>query len=264
MMSLEANELPIAARVTLLLNSYAQRRHSSSDMHHPHEHRFPDATALAHALAGELKVDLEEAIAARGKAGLVVSGGRTPLPLFESLRQEKLEWAKVWVTLADERWVENTSDQSNERLVREHLLRDAAAQAHFVGLKNAAPTPEAGADWAWRALSRVPRPYDVVVLGMGDDGHTASLFPGSLALAKALDAKTPAGCVAVHALATPHARVSLNLSALLDARRIILHITGAAKWTVYQRARLPGPASELPVRAILHQQQVPVDVYWSP
>lgn len=229
-----------------------------------HEHRFPDSTALAHALAGEIRVDLEEAIEMRNAAGLVVSGGRTPLKLFQQLRAEKLSWSKVRITLADERWVDVEEEASNEHLVRHTLLTGQAAQAHFVGLKNPAPTPEAGAEWSWRALSRVPRPFDVVLLGMGEDGHTASLFPGSLALARALDATAAPGCVAVNALKAPHARLSLNLAALLDARRIILHIEGEAKWQVYQRARMPGSAAELPVRAILHQKEVAVDVYWTP
>ena len=229
-----------------------------------HEHRFPDRPALAAALAGEIKVDLEEAIAARGAASLVLSGGKTPTRLFKQLRDEKLDWTRTWATLADERWVETTSEDSNERLVRENLLVGPAAAAHFVGLKNPAPTPEAGADWATRALTRVPHPFDVVVLGMGEDGHTASLFPGSMALARGLDPAAPPACIAVNALVAPHARVSLNLAALLDSRRIVLHIEGDTKWGVYHRARTPGTPAELPVRAILQQKEVPVDVYWSP
>ncbi|MGH8176444.1 MAG: 6-phosphogluconolactonase [Steroidobacter sp.] len=229
-----------------------------------HEHRFPDSPALAHALSGEIQVDLQEAIAERGAASLVVSGGRTPKRLYGQLRTEKVDWSRVWVTLADERWVETTSAASNERFVREALLIDAASAAHFVGLKNPAATPEAGAEWATRALTRVPHPFDVVVLGMGEDGHTASLFPGSLALSRALDAAAAPACIAVNALAAPHARMSLNLAALLDARRIILHIEGESKWQVYQRARTAGAAAELPVRAILHQKETPVDVFWSP
>ena len=229
-----------------------------------HEHRFPDPIALAHALSGEIQVDLDEAIGARGVASLILSGGRTPVRLLQQLGTEKVDWPKVWITLSDERWVETSSEDSNERLVRDHLLAQLSASAHFVGLKNPALTPEAGADWAWRALSRVPHPYDVVVLGMGDDGHTASLFPGSLALARALDATAPPGCVAVNSLTAPHARVSLNLSALLDSRRIVLHIEGERKWQVYLRARTPGSVAELPVRAILQQREVPVDVFWSP
>jgi 6-phosphogluconolactonase len=229
-----------------------------------HEHRFPDRQALAAALAGEIKVDLEEAIAVRGAGSLVVSGGRTPALMLQRLRDEKIDWTRLWVTLADERWVETNSADSNERFVRENLLTGPGAAAHFVGLKNPAPTPEAGADWATRALTRVPHPFDVVVLGMGGDGHTASLFPGSMALARGLDPAATPACIAVNALVAPHARVSLNLPALLDARRIVLHIEGDAKWAVYQRARTPGAAAELPVRAVLQQKEVPVDVYWSP
>jgi 6-phosphogluconolactonase len=229
-----------------------------------HEHRFPDPLALAHALCGEVKVDLEEAISVRGSASLVVSGGRTPRLLFEQLRKESLAWENVWVTLADERWVETSAEDSNERLVRTYLLAERAQAAHFVGMKNPAPTPEAGADWAWRALSRVPRPYDVVILGMGDDGHTASLFPGSLGLPRAVDATAQPGCVAINSLPAPHARVSLNLAALLDSRRIILHIQGDKKWQVYTQALESGSALELPVRSVLHQREIPVDVFWSP
>jgi 6-phosphogluconolactonase len=104
----------------------------------------------------------------------------------------------------------------------------------------------------------------VVLLGMGDDGHTASLFPGSMALAKALDRSVAPGCVAINALTAPHARLSLNLAALLDARRIILHIEGESKWQVYHRAKAPVPVAELPVRSVLHQKEVPTDVYWAP
>jgi 6-phosphogluconolactonase len=235
-----------------------------SDPLRHHEHRFPDALALAHALSGEIQVDLQEAIAARGSAGLVVSGGTTPRQLFTQLSQEKLDWQHVAVTLADERWVDATSEQSNERSVREYLLKDQAMAARFVALKNPAATPEAGTEWAWRALTRISRPYDVVVLGMGEDGHFASLFPTSLGIARALDSAAPPACVAMHSLAPPHARISQNFAALLDARRIILHFTGEAKWQVYQRAKQSGSMTDLPVRALLQQQQTPIDIFWSP
>jgi len=216
------------------------------------------------ALSGEVPVDLAEAIAARGVASLVVSGGATPGALFDALCRESIDWKKVWITLADERWVDPTTDASNEKLVRTRLLQAGAADAHFVPLKNPAATPEAGIEWAWRALTRMPRPYDVVVLGMGLDGHIASLPPNSLGLARALDVATAPACVAMHSLAPPHARISQNVAALLDSRRIVLLITGEEKWAVYQRAKTPGSANELPVRAVLHQRMTPIDVYWSP
>jgi 6-phosphogluconolactonase len=229
-----------------------------------HEHRFPDTHALMRALSGEIQVDLAEAIAARAVASLVVSGGNTPGALFDELARESIDWSRVWITLSDERWVDATSDTSNEYLVRTRLLKANASVAHFIGLKNPAPTPEAGVEWASRALTRMSRPYDVVVLGMGNDGHIASLFSGSLGLARALDSRAAPTCVAMNALAPPHARISQNLAALMDSRRIVLLITGEEKWAVYQRAKNPGSSSELPVRAILHQHTTPIDVYWSP
>jgi 6-phosphogluconolactonase len=237
---------------------------TQSQYRHVHEHRFPDRQALVQALAGEIRTDLTEAIGARDIASLVLSGGRTPIALFKQLQQEAIAWDKVWITLADERWVDSASPDSNEKLVRDHLLQGEAQAAHFVALKNPAPTPEAGIDWAWRALSRVPRPYDVMMLGMGDDGHFASLFPGSLGLPRALDPQAKPACVAMNSLTAPHARISLNLSAILDARRVVMHIEGEKKWQLWQRAREGGSTGELPVRALLQQKSVPVDVYWAP
>ena len=103
-----------------------------------------------------------------------------------------------------------------------------------------------------------------MLLGMGDDGHVASLFPDSPGLAVALDPGRPPGCVAMTAPVPPRERLSLNLRALLDSRRIAIVITGAEKWATYERARLRGPAVDMPVRALLQQQNVPVAVYWSP
>jgi 6-phosphogluconolactonase len=228
------------------------------------EHRFPNPLALEHALVGEIRVDLQEAIDARGTASLVVSGGRTPVNLLRLLGVEPIDWSRVWVTLADERWVDTADASSNERLIRESLLTEAAAKAHYVGLKNPSVAVEHGLDWSWRALTRIVRPFDVVLLGMGDDGHTASLFPGSPGLAAALDTSAAPACVAMRAPSAPHERMSLNLSALLDARRLVLHIVGTEKWQVYLKAREPGPVAEFPIRGILHQQQVLVDVFWSP
>jgi 6-phosphogluconolactonase len=171
---------------------------------------------------------------------------------------------KVWVTLVDERWVDASNEASNERLVRETLLQNQAVKARFIGLKNAADSAQAGVEWCWKTLSTIARPFDVVMLGMGDDGHTASLFPTNEHLRPALTLTEPAGCVAMQAPVEPHDRISLNLSAILDARRIVVLIQGETKWTVYQRARSAGAITELPIRAVLQQQLVPVDIFWSP
>jgi 6-phosphogluconolactonase len=229
-----------------------------------HERRFPNAAAMTEALGDDIVSALQSALGSGRGASLVVPGGHTPLALFERLSNADLDWPNVWITLTDERWVDVTSPASNERLVREHLLRKAAASANFVALKNDAHEPASGADAAWSALADLPRPFDFVLLGMGDDGHMASLFPDSPGLATAMDLSQPPHCVGMTASAPPRARLSLNLRALLDARRIGLLIAGEGKLATFERARTRGPVVDMPVRALFAQQNVPVTVYWSP
>ncbi len=226
--------------------------------------KFADNDALSRTLSAQLTTSLKAAIRARGLASLVVSGGKSPIKLFERLRAEDLDWSLVCVALADERWVEPSNPGSNEKLVRDVLLQGSAAAARFLGLKNAAPTPDLGAVSAWETFARVPRPFDAVVLGMGDDGHTASLFPGSPNLPRALNPEAVAGCVGMWSPVAPHPRLSLNLSALLDARRIVVSIGGAEKWRTYCAAHNSGDVQDMPVRAVLRQRRTPVEVMWSP
>jgi 6-phosphogluconolactonase len=226
--------------------------------------RYADMDALAGELALEIGAAITAAIGARGLASLVVSGGRSPVRLFEILRAQPLDWGRVCVALADERWVSPDDAASNERLVRDVLLKEHAAAGRFHGLKNGAPTPDLGAVSAWETFARVPRPFDMVILGMGDDGHTASLFPGSPNLPSALNRSAAAGCVGMWSPLPPQPRLSLNLTALLDSRRVVLLISGEAKSRTLAAALAPGPVEEMPVRAVLRQSRTPVDVMWSP
>jgi 6-phosphogluconolactonase len=226
--------------------------------------KFADLESLSRTLANEIAASLRAAIAARGLASLVVSGGKSPTRLFELLRAQTLDWSRVCIALADERWVDPTDAGSNEKLLRDVLLQGPAAAARFLGLKNGAPTPDMGAVSAWETFARVPRPFDVLVLGMGDDGHTASLFPRSPNLPSALNPAAVAGCVGMWAPVAPQPRLSLNLSALLDSRRIVLLINGAEKWRTYMAASAPGAVQDMPVRAVLRQTRTPVNVMWSP
>ena len=143
---------------------------------------FHDAVALARALAMHVAQTLSAAVVARGEASLAVSGGRTPVRFFEALSERPADWSRVTITLVDERWVPPVSDRSNAGLVARHLIRGPASEARFVPLTDGLSTPEARRDTVERTLASVPWPLDVVVLGMGDDGHTASLFPGTAAL----------------------------------------------------------------------------------
>jgi len=226
--------------------------------------RFNDANALANELATHVALRLAAAIATRGQASLVVSGGRTPTRLFAALAAHPIAWSKIGVTLADERWVDADHPASNARFVETTLLRECAAEARFIGLKQPAATAEHGAAAAWQALDVLPRPFDIVILGMGDDGHVASLFPSSPGLAAALDPSAAPGCVAMRAPVDPRERVSMNLAALLDTRLLVLHIEGEAKWSVYETACAGDGVTALPVRALLRQSRAPLAVYWSP
>ncbi len=228
------------------------------------EHRFANAAALTDALALEIAGALQAGLAAGRGASLAVPGGRTPVALFERLSSIELDWEDVWITLSDERWVDTSSPSSNEKLVRDHLLRGLAAGARFVGLKTGAAQAQAATHASWSRVAELPRPFDCMLLGMGDDGHIASLFPDSPGLATALDLAQPPGCVAMTAPVPPRERISLNLRALLDSRRIAILIVGESKWATYERARERGAASDMPVRGLLQQQNVPVSVYWAP
>ncbi|MFN3988378.1 MAG: 6-phosphogluconolactonase [Rhodocyclaceae bacterium] len=227
-------------------------------------HRHTDADSLDAALAEYVLDGLRDGLAARGRASLVVSGGRTPAGLFARLCASPLAWDQVTITLADERLVPPEHADSNARMVRTQLLRDAAATARFVPLHDAAPGQSAAhaAERLAPTLAGLARPFDVVLLGMGEDGHTASLFPAA-DTTPPLAALPPGDCVAVHPTRAPHPRLSLTPQALLDTRRLALHITGAGKWTVLCEALKPGPAEDLPVRHVLHQARVPCRVYWT-
>lgn len=227
------------------------------------EHRFEDRDLLARTLAETIARSLSRGIGERGHANLVVSGGSTPVPLFHCLRQQTLEWARVRITLADERWVEPDHNDSNERLVRAELLQGDASRVTFVPLKNSAASPEEGQKACEKDLASLPSPLDVVVLGMGGDGHTASLFPGAAELHAGLDLSRPERCLAVRPQTAPHPRMSLSLRALLDSRLLVLHITGDEKWRVFQEALRTGPDEELPIRAVLRKAPQ-LEVYWAP
>lgn len=187
------------------------------------------AWALTQAIARDLRV----ALRVRGAAHLAVSGGRSPILLLETLSRSPLPWSKITVSLVDERCVPLTSPDSNEALIRRHLLHRAAAQAHF-------SPPRPG------PVSAVP---DVIVLGMGADGHTASLFPDDPDLDEALDPNRPPAYLAVAPAASIWRRLTLNLSAIVQSGHIYVAIEGSAKRRVLEQALAGAPG--LPIRAVL-------------
>ena len=214
------------------------------------ERLFTARTELADTLAQDVADELLRVIEAKGKATLAVSGGTTPTLFFDKLSRTALPWHRVTVTLVDERQVPETSDRSNARLVRDHLLKNEAAAATFVPLYG----NDAAADTA---------PFDVVILGMGADGHTASFFPGGDTLAEAIDADTSRRIVAITAPGSGEPRLTFTLPAIEQAGRIKLHIEGAEKKSVLMKALGDGPEEDMPVRAVL-RSATPLTLYWCP
>jgi len=225
---------------------------------------FSDRNKLVIALAEKIGKLLTQGIQDNGQASLAVSGGSTPVELFQILSNLNIPWQKIVITLVDERWVEPAADDSNEHLVRTHLLKNKAAAATFIGMKNTAATAGTGETECEQQLQKIPRPFDVLILGMGNDGHTASLFPGAKKLAQATDMKSKKRCIGIAPLTAPHERMTLTLPAILDSRQIVLHITGQGKQDVLQKAQAEGPIEEMPIRFILRQQATPVSVFWAP
>lgn len=220
----------------------------------------PDEVALnlADAVAGFLAVRLKEA----PRVSLVVSGGSTPLPFFKALSGKELDWSRVDVLLADERWVDKDDDASNTRLVRDNLLQNNAASAQFLSLKQPGATPAEGLEQVKAELADLTLPIDVLILGMGNDGHTASLFPDAPELAHAMN---PA-CQDIVAAATPpsqpHKRITLTWPPLRGARFTALHLKGEDKLKTLEHAMSePDKVLEMPIRAFLKPG---LQVFWSP
>jgi 6-phosphogluconolactonase len=224
--------------------------------------QFENSSALDTALVSKVTELLISAIKERGAASLAVSGGRTPVAFFHLLSHQVLDWSKVVVTLADERWVDANHSDSNEKLVRENLLINEAQTAKFIPLKNSAMDAVKGEIQTERAIESIGQ-FTLVILGMGDDGHTASLFPGAETLALGLDMNSGRTAIAVTPPAAPHQRMSLTLPCLLNSQQIIIHISGAVKQNVLQAAQAGNDITELPIRAILNQQVAPLSIFWA-
>lgn len=232
-------------------------------------HEFRDNNTLLSTLTTKLTATLNGLVETRGKASIAVSGGSTPGPLYTQLSQQELPWSAIKVSLVDERWVDEVHPDSNARLVKHTLLQHHAQRATFVGMKTSANTPESAAETLHGILARHVMPLDLVILGMGQDGHTASFLPRGKGLERALSADCPTLCTAVtptkESRASPsHARMTLSLNTLLGAGQRILYVTGADKRKVLEDAFSPGPVENLPVRAVLHDSQSLIEVYYAP
>jgi len=230
------------------------------------DNRFSDTHTLAQQLADSVASKMRSIIDSRGRVSLAVSGGTTPKEFFLKLSEKELDWSKVLVTLVDDRWVDDSDEASNARLVKENLLINNAALAYFVPLKNAEATPKEGLMISENRLHEQIDELDIVVLGMGMDGHTASWFPQSEALTSCLDEQAAACCFAVMDAPEFAQRMTMSLSLVLRAKHIYLHFEGADKNKVFEQVcdeHEKHNFEPMPVRSVLFQNQVPVNIYRS-
>jgi 6-phosphogluconolactonase len=212
--------------------------------------QFADSAALNQDFADRLTLILTDAIVKRGAAYLVVSGGRTPQALFSKLSQTPLDWSKVTITLADDRFLPDTEADSNERLVKATLLQQQASAATFISLYAATARAEDAIPELLQRVKHLPT-FDAVILGMGEDGHTASLFPCSAEVTAGLAEDAP-DLLAVNPTTAPYQRISFSKRRLLNSRALFLHLVGESKLTVLEQAQSARDELAMPIRAFIH------------
>ena len=231
----------------------------------------PDKVSLAEQLSESLLSRLQASIAANGRASLVVSGGSTPAPVFKALSSADIDWSSVTVTLADERWVPPGHADSNESLVRDTLMVGKAAAAQFVSLYRHDVEPEQALSAIAADVKKMRTPFTAVILGMGNDGHTASLFPDApeAELVAAMSLDTEEWILMMHPPSVAQARITLTRAALLNAEHRYLHMTGEQKCQVLCDAIGGEPSARYqagmaPITGLLLESPASVSVYWSP
>ena len=229
----------------------------------PRIERLKGAPALADAVAGLVAAAVTQGIQRRGHASLVFSGGGTPELFLPQVAKLTLPWDRVSILLADERWVDEESPHSNTAMLRRTLLtQPGPAQSHFIPLKNEAANAETGLSAVRSGLPSVEQRYDLVLLGMGNDGHFASLFPDTPRLAELLSLENTERVVAVPppAAANPKIeRISLTLAELKRSERVVLVLQGVTKLEVLKQAWQSADALHTPVVALGD-----VEVLWCP
>lgn len=210
---------------------------------------FPNAAAWAKAVAIRIAAHLRDALTHAPETVLAAPGGRTARAVLPELAAIDLPWERIIVTITDERWVDETHPDSNETLIRV-ALAPLVGRIRVLGLKTPAPSPAAALPEVATRIHRLPKPFGCILLGMGKDGHIASLFPG--------ETIGEGPCQAVNR--PDHPRMTLTPTELLNSRAIVLAIEGRAKRAILDRALTPGPAAKVPVRHVLHQDKTDVEI----
>ncbi len=228
-------------------------------------HKFDSREAMVAALTEATKNVLSDGLAERGEASWVVSGGSTPAPLFEAMTDVDLDWGNVQIALVDERWVDIDHPRSNEAFMRGALEKGKTADAEFIGMKTEHATSLEAVETVNERYGSIVWPFDSVLLGMGPDGHTASLFPNAKGIDSAFYPECRNICTALTAEKSEVTgdeieRMSLTAAAITHAKHVVLMITGEAKKKVLEEAL--DPQSALPIGRLARRK--PFEIYWAP
>ncbi|MFT6918609.1 MAG: 6-phosphogluconolactonase [Cognaticolwellia sp.] len=223
---------------------------------------FEQRELLDEALADKVAALLTAALDSKGKASIAVSGGSTPKGFFQALSKKKLAWQAITITLADERWVDIDSSDSNTKLVYEYLMQNEAVKAKFFHLKQGEIINDETLTDLNLAANQQILPLDVLILGMGEDGHTASLFPCSDEITQCL-ANDSQALLKVTPKTAPHQRISFSFAALAQSKNTFLHISGISKKQVLAKAIAGQVCKEMPIRAFLQAPNINTQVYWA-
>ena len=226
------------------------------------EHFFETREETSVAAAGFIAAALAKRLDHQPEAALVVAGGTSPARCFTALSETTLDWERVHVVLSDERWVPEHDDDSNTKLVRETLIQNEAAAARLLPVYDSLTTIEGRCESLQEIIPFLSFPFACSFLGMGEDGHFASLFPDAENLDEGLDVDSKKICIAVSTAASPHPRWSLTLAALSHSDEIVLLFFGDAKRQVYESAKQSKDI--YPVSRLLQQKRAPVHVFWAP
>lgn len=224
---------------------------------------FDSRELLDLTLVDKVSEILKQAISQKGKASIAVSGGSTPKGFFEALSNQDIEWNKVTITLADERWVDIYSKDSNTRLVHENLLQNKASEAKFFHLKQGKELCNETLSDLNIAANNALLPLDVLILGMGEDGHTASIFPCSKQVTQALDINNKNVLMKVEPTTASHQRITFSYASLSQSKHIFLHICGNNKKQVLDKALSGNDVFDMPIRKFLQTDDIDTQVYWA-
>lgn len=229
--------------------------------------KFPSKQQLQLAVANRCSQQLEKMLKRNGKTSFIIPGGSTPGPVFEQLSNSDLDWKNISIAQSDERWVESSHSQSNQGLTERTLLINQAKNATYIAMKNTAPSPALGETLCNESYQKLISPFGLTMLGMGLDGHFASLFPGCNNLSEALRLDNKNTCIAINAHGCKVAgeypeRMSLTLRAILCSQLIILLVTGDDKLALLESAKQLNEPMKTPISALLNQTTTPIEIYW--